>query len=193
MFENAVVIRFMNACKSPPANPRSFRTNHRQAAMEAGVGRARRPTEPHRVSLKKRTRKIFRWRDGSPAGLAWLPSRGFPYRVNTPYRPARFACLSCGARITHLVQSKDAMTYRIARTDHQAPQLEETQFESPTGAATDALPDAERCGARLYAAPDVVECVAERPTWCEHVLYFGEGFFCTHPHRAKIVARTHVG
>ena len=55
------------------------------------------------------------------------------------------------------------------------------------------LPDPDRCGARLYAPPDTVECMAKRPSWCQFVLRYGDRVFCAHPLRLNIVARTKGG
>ena len=51
------------------------------------------------------------------------------------------------------------------------------------------LPDPEICRAR-HVARGEAECLVENPIRCPHKLHFGNGYFCMHPERKQIVART---
>lgn len=52
------------------------------------------------------------------------------------------------------------------------------------------LPDAAVCRARAYGDNCLVNCLVSEPDACEHALQFGNAYFCCHPERVKIVART---
>jgi hypothetical protein len=55
------------------------------------------------------------------------------------------------------------------------------------------LPSISNCRARRSGIGDFVDCLVNRPYDCEHALSFANGFFCLHPQRAEIVARTEAG
>lgn len=51
------------------------------------------------------------------------------------------------------------------------------------------FPDLERCRARATTF-GYVECQVDRPALCPYSLSFGFSYFCLHPERESIVART---
>ena len=52
-------------------------------------------------------------------------------------------------------------------------------------------PDPARCRAReLTSAKDLADCLVEPLPACKFLLSFGNGGFCQHPERDRIIART---
>lgn len=51
------------------------------------------------------------------------------------------------------------------------------------------LPDPAVCRGEIIRA-QLVECMVEKPEDCPHALAYGCGFFCRHPERFEIAART---
>jgi hypothetical protein len=52
------------------------------------------------------------------------------------------------------------------------------------------LADAAICRARHAGFGNYVDCLVDLPTECKYALSFGYGYFCKHPERDQIVART---
>jgi len=52
------------------------------------------------------------------------------------------------------------------------------------------LPDVAICRAQPAGFGDYVKCLVHFPVECEYALSFGYGYFCKHPERDQIVART---
>jgi len=52
------------------------------------------------------------------------------------------------------------------------------------------LPNPAICRARPAKLPDMAYCLVRDPTECEHVRYFNEVAYCTHPQREAIIAKT---
>lgn len=50
--------------------------------------------------------------------------------------------------------------------------------------------DTASCRARRSGHAHHADCLVEQPFGCQHVLTFGSAFFCLHPERDSIVART---
>jgi hypothetical protein len=53
-----------------------------------------------------------------------------------------------------------------------------------------ALPDPEICRAKHAGFGDYVDCQVPNPDRCIYALSFGGSYFCLHPERFEIVART---
>ena len=51
---------------------------------------------------------------------------------------------------------------------------------------------ADCCGQRIGAV-DLVECQAKQPSLCKFAFNFGYSFFCRHPRKLEIAARTTAG
>ncbi|MBI5685804.1 MAG: hypothetical protein HZC54_12080 [Verrucomicrobia bacterium] len=51
------------------------------------------------------------------------------------------------------------------------------------------MPDPDVCRARQVQA-DLYECLVKNPHRCRYAQAYGYGFFCRHPERKEIVART---
>jgi hypothetical protein len=51
------------------------------------------------------------------------------------------------------------------------------------------LPDMRICRAKPRT-PELVDCLVDNPGLCPHVLSFGDSYFCKHPKRDEIIART---
>ena len=54
------------------------------------------------------------------------------------------------------------------------------------------LPDPKVCKARGWIGSYAM-CLVEGPFECGYVISFNTGFFCTHPNREQIVAKTKSG
>jgi hypothetical protein len=52
------------------------------------------------------------------------------------------------------------------------------------------LPDAAICRGESIGSTDLVDCLVPSPVECRYALPFGNGYFCQHPDRKGIVART---
>ena len=52
------------------------------------------------------------------------------------------------------------------------------------------LPDVAICRAQPAGFGDYVKCLVHFPVECEYALSFGYEYFCLHPQRADIIART---
>jgi hypothetical protein len=60
-----------------------------------------------------------------------------------------------------------------------------SEFKPALGA-----PDFDNCRARSLGFSDIVFCLKEDPRNCIYSLRFDTSFFCIHPQRLEIVART---
>ena len=49
------------------------------------------------------------------------------------------------------------------------------------------------CRVKVVNAPDLVDCLTEAPFHCEYRLSFGSSYYCHHPQRLEIAARTSGG
>jgi hypothetical protein len=54
------------------------------------------------------------------------------------------------------------------------------------------LPDAAICQARRADGPGMVFCLVDEPGDCKHAQRFDEAWYCLHPEREDIIARTKV-
>jgi len=54
------------------------------------------------------------------------------------------------------------------------------------------LPDPAICRAKRAGFGDYADCLVHLPVECGYALRFGEGYFCQHPQRADIIARTKI-
>jgi hypothetical protein len=54
------------------------------------------------------------------------------------------------------------------------------------------LPDPAICRAKHAGFGDYADCLVEYPYQCAYALHFGQDFFCQHPQRADIIARTKI-
>jgi hypothetical protein len=61
----------------------------------------------------------------------------------------------------------------------------------PPDAGEGVLPFSKNCRAKLIrTSTAVLECLVPPPQNCGHALKFGNAYFCFHPNRWKIAART---
>jgi hypothetical protein len=54
------------------------------------------------------------------------------------------------------------------------------------------LPDMKICRAERVS-DDVADCLVEAPVECQYAFALGNGYFCRHPERGKIVQNTEKG
>ena len=52
------------------------------------------------------------------------------------------------------------------------------------------LPDPAVCRARNLGNDDLFDCLISAPYECQYALHYGDSFFCRHPERKEIAART---
>lgn len=64
----------------------------------------------------------------------------------------------------------------------------ERDWEEPV--ALKVSPDINRCQALKIGFGEWVDCLMPEPQHCPHAVAFGLSFYCTHPNRAEIVARS---
>lgn len=51
-------------------------------------------------------------------------------------------------------------------------------------------PDLAKCRAKLAGFENYTDCLVKFGAVCEHAMSFGHGYFCRHPERDQIIART---
>ena len=54
------------------------------------------------------------------------------------------------------------------------------------------MPEIANCRASSFGGSDIVFCLEDDPHNCSYALSFGSSYFCLHPKRLEIVARTRV-
>jgi len=66
--------------------------------------------------------------------------------------------------------------------------MEDDRDEQQTPPRT--LPDAAICRVENIVPCKLFGCLVTAPSSCPHALPFGKGYFCLHPEREQIAART---
>ncbi len=52
------------------------------------------------------------------------------------------------------------------------------------------LADMKICRAVDIGVAEFADCLVEKPFECEYAIPFGDGYFCKHPNRARIIENT---